>query len=125
MPAGKRLAPMLAEMVSILRHFGEVDIDDDTATLLAGMSAATIDRRLAGERRKADNPHQNGLNFGLGLVGGRGSGQRNNQVPRTRLKPGDPTWVRHTGADLARRCRVFHARVPAVGPGRSVTLGPG
>ena len=52
MPAGKRLAPMLAELVSILRHFGELDIDDDTATLLAGMSAATIDRRLAGERRK-------------------------------------------------------------------------
>ena len=52
MPAGKRLAPMLAELVSILRHFGELDIDDDTATLLAGMSAATIDRRLAGERRR-------------------------------------------------------------------------
>ena len=52
MPAGKRLAPMLAELVAILRRFGELDIDDDTATLLVGMSAATIDRRLAGERRK-------------------------------------------------------------------------
>jgi transposase InsO family protein len=52
MPTGKRLAPMLPELVAILRRFGELDIDDDTAALLAGMSAATIDRRLAGERRK-------------------------------------------------------------------------
>ena len=52
MPAGKRLAPILAELVAILRRHGELDIDDDTATLLAGMSAATIDRRLAGERKK-------------------------------------------------------------------------
>ena len=52
MPAGKRLAPMLAELVEVLRRFGELDVDDDTAVLLAGMSAATIDRRLAGERRK-------------------------------------------------------------------------
>ena len=52
MPAGKRLAPMLPELVAILRRFGELDIDDDTAALLAGMSAATIDRRLAPERKK-------------------------------------------------------------------------
>src|SRR5271168_5021565 len=52
MPAGKRLAPMLGEVVSVLRRYGELDIDEDTATLLAGMSAATIDRRLAPERRK-------------------------------------------------------------------------
>ena len=52
MPTGKRLAPMLSELVAILRRFGELDIDEDTAALLAGMSAATIDRRLAGERRK-------------------------------------------------------------------------
>lgn len=52
MPAGKRLAPILGELVAILRRFDELDIDDDTAALLAGMSAATIDRRLAGERKK-------------------------------------------------------------------------
>jgi hypothetical protein len=52
MPAGKRLAPVLAELVAILRRFGELDIDDDTAALLAGMSAATIDRRLAPERKR-------------------------------------------------------------------------
>src|SRR5436190_14850879 len=52
MPAGKRLAPMLAELVAVLRLFGELVIDEDTAELLVSMSAATIDRRLAGERAK-------------------------------------------------------------------------
>jgi len=52
MPAGKRLAPMLDELVMVLRHFGGLIIDDATAALLVSMSAATIDRRLAGERRK-------------------------------------------------------------------------
>jgi hypothetical protein len=52
MPAGKRLAPMLAELVAVLRLFGELDIDEDTAELLVSMSAATIDRRLVGERAK-------------------------------------------------------------------------
>lgn len=46
------VAPMLSELVAILRRFEELDIDDDTAALLVGMSAATIDRRLAPERKK-------------------------------------------------------------------------
>jgi hypothetical protein len=52
MPAGKRLAPMLGELVAVLRLFGELVIDEDTAELLVSMSAATIDRRLASERAK-------------------------------------------------------------------------
>jgi Integrase core domain len=52
MPAGKRLAPMLSELVAVLRHFGELSIDEGTAELLASMSAATIDRRLAEQRAK-------------------------------------------------------------------------
>jgi Integrase core domain len=52
MPAGKRLAPMLDELVAVLRRFGGLVIDEDTAALLVSMSAATIDRRLAGERAK-------------------------------------------------------------------------
>lgn len=51
-PAGKRLAPMLGELIAVLRHFGELSIDEGTAQLLASMSAATIDRRLAAERAK-------------------------------------------------------------------------
>jgi transposase InsO family protein len=38
--------------VAVLRRFGELDIDEDTAALLAALSAATIDRRLAPERKK-------------------------------------------------------------------------
>lgn len=52
MPAGKRLAPMLGELVTVLRHFRELVITDETAVLLVSMSAATIDRRLADERAK-------------------------------------------------------------------------
>ena len=51
-PAGKRLAPMLPVLVPILRRDGELDLTDDEAALLVAMSAATIDRRLAGERAK-------------------------------------------------------------------------
>ena len=47
---GKRLAPILAELVPVLRGHGELDIDEDTAVLLIAMSAATIDRRLAPAR---------------------------------------------------------------------------
>ena len=36
MPAGKRLAPMLGELIAVLRRYGELDIDEDTAALLAG-----------------------------------------------------------------------------------------
>ena len=52
MPAGKRLAPMLRELVAVLRHFRELTISEETAALLVSMSAATIDRRLADERAK-------------------------------------------------------------------------
>src|SRR5665647_1522716 len=51
-PAGKRLAPMLAVLVPILRRDGELDLTDSEAASLVAMSAATIDRRLAGERAK-------------------------------------------------------------------------
>ncbi len=51
-PAGKRLAPVLVELVPVLRRYGELDIDEDTAALLVGMSAATIAQRLAPARSK-------------------------------------------------------------------------
>lgn len=51
-PSGKRLAPMLAIWVPLLRRDGEIDINDTDAALLTQMSAATIDRCLAPERAK-------------------------------------------------------------------------
>ncbi|MDA8292303.1 MAG: transposase family protein [Actinomycetota bacterium] len=49
-PAGKRLAPMLAVLVPLLRRDGELELSDDEAELLVRMSAATIDRRLQGAK---------------------------------------------------------------------------
>lgn len=51
-PTGKRLAPALGELVASLRRHGELDIDEGTAARLCTMSAATIDRRLAGDRAR-------------------------------------------------------------------------
>jgi hypothetical protein len=49
--AGKRLAPTLPGLVAALRLHAELDLDDATAVLLCGMSPATIDRRLAPDRK--------------------------------------------------------------------------
>lgn len=51
-PTGKRLAPMMSELVPTLRRFAELDVSDQTAAGLVTMSAATIDRRLAPDRAK-------------------------------------------------------------------------
>jgi hypothetical protein len=51
---GKRLAPALPQLVAALRRHGELDLDDRTAALLVGMSPATIDRRLATDRRQLE-----------------------------------------------------------------------
>lgn len=51
-PCGKRLAPFLPELVDRLRACGELRITQRTRDLLVGMSAATIDRRLAPERAR-------------------------------------------------------------------------
>src|ERR1035437_1962579 len=49
-PTGKRLAPVMGELVATLRRFGELDVSDELAGALVGMSAATMDRRLAPDR---------------------------------------------------------------------------
>ena len=49
-PCGQRLAPMLPEQVPRLRAFGELVIDDDTASLVQRVAPATIDRLLAREK---------------------------------------------------------------------------
>jgi hypothetical protein len=51
-PAGKLLAPMLPVLVPMLRRDGEIMLTDEQAALLSRMSAATIDRKLAGERAR-------------------------------------------------------------------------
>jgi len=51
-PAGKRMAPFLPEIVDRLRAVGDLAISDEVRDQLVGMSAATIDRRLAGGRAR-------------------------------------------------------------------------
>jgi hypothetical protein len=51
-PAGRLPAPMLPVLVPLLRRDRELELSDEQAGLLMRMSAATIDRKLAGERAK-------------------------------------------------------------------------
>jgi len=51
-PTGKRLAPMMADLVPRLRRFEELQVSEVTASALNVMSPATMDRRLASERAK-------------------------------------------------------------------------
>ncbi len=53
-PTGKRLAPVLGELVPTLRRFGELELSEEVVVALMGMSAATIDRRLAADRAKLE-----------------------------------------------------------------------
>ena len=49
---GKRLAPVLAEMVAVLERYGELHVDPSSRQKLCAISAASIDRLLAPERRR-------------------------------------------------------------------------
>jgi hypothetical protein len=49
-PAGKRLAPFMAEMVEALERAGELQVSPEVRRKLLRVSAATIDRMLATER---------------------------------------------------------------------------
>jgi len=48
---GKRLVSVLAEIISILEKFGEIEIDKSTRKKLLTISASTIDRLLSCERK--------------------------------------------------------------------------
>jgi len=49
---GKRLAPVLKEVVARLQRYREINVEPEVRKKLVKMSAATIDRLLAKERRK-------------------------------------------------------------------------
>jgi len=96
-PAGKRLAPMLEVLVPILRRDGELDLTDAEAALLVAMSAATIDRRLAGERAKMMARGRSHTKPGSLLK---------SQIPILCWTPGGPTQ-RHLNALSCRDGRDF------------------
>lgn len=49
---GKRLAPVMRQIVQKLEDFNEISLKEDTRAKLVRISASTIDRLVAGERRK-------------------------------------------------------------------------
>ncbi len=49
-PTGKRLKPVMADLVPRLRRFGELNVTDEVALALLKMGASTMDRRLAPAR---------------------------------------------------------------------------
>lgn len=51
-PCGKRLAPFLAEIVSVLERHDELSIDPEVRAKLITISPATIDRALAADRKR-------------------------------------------------------------------------
>jgi len=51
-PAGKRLAPFMAEIVEALERCGELEVSPQVRAKLCQISAATIDRALATERAR-------------------------------------------------------------------------
>jgi hypothetical protein len=51
-PAGKRLAPFMAEAIEALERHGELEVSEPARDKLLRVSAATIDRMLAGDRAR-------------------------------------------------------------------------
>lgn len=51
-PCGKRLAPFMGELITAMERCGELHLEPALRTKLLQMSPATIDRRLAAERRR-------------------------------------------------------------------------
>jgi len=49
---GKRLAPMLGELIGVLERFGEIEFESEVREKLLNISPATIDRLLVEERKK-------------------------------------------------------------------------
>lgn len=49
---GKRLAPMLCEIIGVLERFGEIEFEGEVREKLLNISPATIDRLLVEERKK-------------------------------------------------------------------------
>lgn len=68
-PCGKRLAPAMAAMVESLERHRELDVDPCVRAALVSISAATIDRRLAPERRRLQIKGRTGTKPG-GLLKG-------------------------------------------------------
>jgi hypothetical protein len=68
-PAGKRLAPFLPEVVEALCRHEELELHPEVRTRLLSISAATIDRLLAPDRRRLELKGRSGTKPGTFLRG--------------------------------------------------------
>ncbi len=64
MICGKRLAAALPELIPKLEHWGELDVSWEVREKLLRMSRSTIDRLLAGERKKIELKRRSGTKPG-------------------------------------------------------------
>jgi len=97
---------MLPLLMPLLRRDKELAISDDQTGLLLRRSAATIDRKLAGEREKTDPartvPHQ--ARHGAHVR------DRHHRITFTRSRPGSKKRRRQRGAkELGRACDLRRA----------------
>jgi len=63
-PTGKRLQPFLPDLVARLEHFREITLQGAVRARLLAMSAASIDRFLAAERRRLEIKGRSGTQPG-------------------------------------------------------------
>lgn len=68
-PCGKRLAAVMSEMVEAMERHGEMVLEPAIKAKLVAMSAATIDRRLAADRRRFQIKGRSGTKPGSLLKG--------------------------------------------------------
>lgn len=62
--SGKRLAPFMCDVVEALERHGEISLSPDVRRLLLAMSASTIDRLLATERKRLEIKGRSGTRPG-------------------------------------------------------------
>jgi len=92
---GERLAPFLPEIVPALEREGALVLSGEMRTALLGMSAATIDRRLARARQRA-NPH------GLGTT--KSGSLLKQQIPVRTYTPWEDQQAGFVEIDLVAHC---------------------
>lgn len=88
-PTGKRLAPFMAEIVAALERAGELEVGQVVRDKLLAISAATIDRLLAPERKRLQ------IKGRTGTTGRSSSGRSRSERSRsgTSTGRGSARWI--------------------------------
>jgi hypothetical protein len=92
---GKRLAAIMSEILEALERHGELRLEPPAKAKLLSMSAATMDRRLAGDRQRFQIRGRSGTKPGSLLKG---------QIPIRTFSDWDDTRPGFVQADLVAHC---------------------